>query len=469
MNKNLKANILVIGDVMLDKYWFGDVKRISPEAPVPIIRVAKNEVRPGGAANVAYNISNFYNNVSLIGLVGDDNNSQTLNTLLKKNKIKCHFVKDQSYKTITKLRIISKRNNQQLMRIDSENLSSSLDKKLLLKYFFKYIKKADVVVLSDYGKGSLFYSKEIITFCRKIKKPVLVDPKGGNFNKYKGATVITPNLSEFEEIVGHCRSEQEMNLKGKELLRKLKLKYLLITLGERGMKLVSKNKIFDLESVAQEVYDVSGAGDTVISVLAWSLIDGKNIEDAAIYANAAAGVVVGKVGTAFTTEDEIVAFISPKEHTSKLIKKVSLKKVIDTHKKEKRKVVITNGCFDLLHSGHISYLSEAKKLGDVLIVAVNSDSSVRKLKGKSRPITNLKNRMEVLSGLEAVDYVISFNEETPNDLYNYLIPNLIVKGGDYKKESVVGYELMKKSGGDVKILNFIEGFSTTKIIDKMSS
>ena len=233
MKKNLQSNILVIGDIMLDQYWFGEVKRISPEAPVPILRVLNDDLRPGGAANVAYNISNFHKNVSLIGLVGKDKNGRSIQKILNKNKVKCHLIKDEKFKTITKLRILSNNNNQQLLRIDEEDLSVSLDKDIFLNHCFKYIREADLVVLSDYGKGCLDFTKEIISYSKKLQKKVLVDPKGGDFSKYKGATLMTPNLSEFEEIVGYCKSDFELNSKGKALLKDLNLEHLLVTLGEK--------------------------------------------------------------------------------------------------------------------------------------------------------------------------------------------------------------------------------------------
>lgn len=468
MKKNLQSNILVIGDIMLDQYWFGEVKRISPEAPVPILRVLNDDFRPGGAANVAFNISHFHSNVSMAGLSGTDSSARTLIKILNKSRVNCHFIQDKTFKTTKKLRILSKSNNQQLIRVDDENNHIKHTKNFILKHYFKYIDKADLIVLSDYAKGSLNYVKDIISYCQNSQKKVLVDPKGNDFSKYTGATILTPNFIEFKDVVGSCETDHDINSKGRKLLEKLQLEYLLITLGEKGMKLLSKNNVFDLKSIAREVYDVSGAGDTVISVLASSMANGMNIQESVAYANAAAGVVVGKVGTAPTNKKEVDSYLKNNNLQDKIISKSNLKNVINNLKKDNKKIVMTNGCFDILHPGHISYLFEAKKLGHILIVAVNSDSSVKKLKGKDRPINGLISRMQVLSGLGIIDYVISFDEKTPLSLYKYLLPNIIVKGGDYKKEDVVGYSLMKQTGGSVKILNFLDGYSTSEIIKRMS-
>jgi len=462
-----KSNIVVFGDVMLDRYVSGSVDRVSPEAPVPVLKPIKEEIRLGGAANVALNLSSLGSKVSLIGISGKDNSSAQIIKLLKENKIKSELVKS-SLPTITKLRLLSSK--QQLLRVDNEEEFTKVDWKSVKRRFDKSIlqKSNNLLIISDYGKGTLQDIPAVIRKAKKLKKTVLVDPKGDNFSKYKGADVITPNFSEFIGEVGPVRSEREITTKAKELIKSLNLGALLVTRGSEGMILFNKEKgkvvRSDFPTQAKEVFDVSGAGDTVIASLAAALSTGLDMTSAVKLANVAAGIVVGKSGTAtasiseiephFTGEDLVFSLKEAKKHSVML-------------RKNGKKVVFTNGCFDILHAGHVHYLEQAKELGDELVVGLNSDSSVKTLKGPSRPINNLEQRAKVLSSLKCVDRIVSFADETPIKLIKEIKPDVLVKGGDYKAKDVVGHKEIKSWGGEVKIIPLVPGLSTTNIIKKL--
>jgi len=462
-----KSNIVVFGDVMLDRYVSGSVDRVSPEAPVPVLKPIKEEIRLGGAANVALNLSSLGSKVSLIGISGKDYSSAQIIKLLKENKIKSELVKS-SLPTITKLRLLSSK--QQLLRVDNEEEFTKVDWKSVKRRFDKSIlqKSNNLLIISDYGKGTLQDIPAVIRKAKKLKKTVLVDPKGDNFLKYKGADVITPNFSEFIGEVGPVRSEREITTKAKDLIKSLNLGALLVTRGSEGMILFNKEKgkvvRSDFPTQAKEVFDVSGAGDTVIASLAAALSTGLDMTSAVKLANVAAGIVVGKSGTAtasiseiephFTGEDLVFSLKEAKKHSVML-------------RKNGKKVVFTNGCFDILHAGHVHYLEQAKELGDELVVGLNSDSSVKTLKGPSRPINNLEQRAKVLSSLKCVDRIVSFADETPIKLIKEIKPDVLVKGGDYKAKDVVGHKEIKSWGGEVKIIPLVPGLSTTNIIKKL--
>ena len=462
-----KSNIVVFGDVMLDRYVSGSVDRVSPEAPVPVLKPIKEEIRLGGAANVALNLSSLGSKVSLIGISGKDYSSAQIIKLLKENKIKSELVKS-SLPTITKLRLLSSK--QQLLRVDNEEEFTKVDWKSVKRRFDKSIlqKSNNLLIISDYGKGTLQDIPGLIKKAKKSKKIVLVDPKGNNFSKYKGADVITPNFSEFIGEVGAVKSEREITAKAKSLIKSLKLGALLVTRGPEGMTLFNKEKgkvvRSDFPTQAQEIFDVSGAGDTVIASVAAALSTGLDMTSAVKLANVAAGIVVGKSGTAtasiseiephFTGEDLVFSLKEAKKHSVML-------------RKNGKKVVFTNGCFDILHAGHVHYLEQAKELGDELVVGLNSDSSVKTLKGPSRPINNLEQRAKVLSSLKCVDRIVSFADETPIKLIKEIKPDVLVKGGDYKVKDVVGHKEIKSWGGEVKIIPLVPGLSTTNIIKKL--
>ncbi|MCY1084019.1 bifunctional D-glycero-beta-D-manno-heptose-7-phosphate kinase/D-glycero-beta-D-manno-heptose 1-phosphate adenylyltransferase HldE [Pasteurella multocida] len=462
-----QAKVLVLGDVMLDRYWFGATNRISPEAPVPVVRVQDNEERAGGAANVAMNIAALNVPVKLLGLTGRDETGLALESLLAKSRIECDFVQLHTHPTITKLRILSR--HQQLLRLDFEEDFQNVTSDALLQKLDSALQNYGALVLSDYGKGTLNQVQKMIQLARQANIPVLIDPKGTDFERYRGATLLTPNMSEFEAVVGKCDSEEEIIEKGLKLIEQIDLSALLVTRSEKGMTLLRPNQpAFHLATEAKEVFDVTGAGDTVISVLATGLADGRSFEEACYLANVAAGIVVGKLGTSTVSTVELENAIHGRSNTGfGIMSEAELKRVVAQAKARGEKIVMTNGCFDILHPGHVSYLENARKLGDRLIVAVNSDDSVKRLKGETRPINDLQSRMAVLAGLSSVDWLVAFHEDTPQRLIAEVLPDLLVKGGDYKPEDIAGSQEVWASGGDVKVLNFENGCSTSNVISKI--
>ncbi len=465
MFENFKnAKILVVGDVMLDSYLFGNVSRISPEAPVPIINVKKETNVPGGAANVANNIVKLKANCKLFGLTGNDDALLMLKNELDKENIK-HNLYSFLKKTIVKTRIVS--GNQQLLRIDFEDSFSFTEEQetRFIDQILKEINSYDVVLISDYAKGvcSKNVCQSLIKEARKQKKAVIIDPKKRDWERYNGATLITPNLKELGEFLGENLSNTDECIK--EALTKaykmLSIDYLLVTRSEKGMTLYDGKDFYNFPTEAKEVYDVSGAGDTVIATLSVGLASGMSMKEAVSISNKAAGVVVGKAGTSPILYEELVR-VFEKQELNKLLTLEELLIVLDDLRKKNKKIVFTNGCFDILHRGHITYLFEAKKLGDVLVIGLNSDSSVKRLKGEKRPINSEKDRALLLSALEMVDYVVIFEEDTPYEILSKIKPDVLVKGGDYKVENVVGREF----ASETVIIDFVDGYSTTNIINK---
>jgi D-beta-D-heptose 7-phosphate kinase/D-beta-D-heptose 1-phosphate adenosyltransferase len=460
-----KTRVLVVGDLMLDRYWHGGTSRISPEAPVPVVHVNQSEDRPGGAGNVALNIAALGAKVTVVGPTGDDEAANTLEACLNAAKVDCKFTRFADSPTVTKLRVLSR--HQQLIRLDFEEGFDSADFSQMLEEFKQQLPEADAVVLSDYGKGALRNSIELIELARKAGKPVLVDPKGNDFSLYQGATLITPNLNEFEDVVGSCSDESELVSRGDGLIKANKLDALLVTRGEHGMTLLrSGEKELHLPTQAREVFDVTGAGDTVISVLAATLGANGSLPDAMALANLAAGVVVGKLGTATVSLPELRRAVQEHQNNgSGVVSEEQLVLMVEDARAHDESIVMTNGCFDILHAGHVAYLERAKQLGDRLIIAVNDDGSVRQLKGEGRPVNTLARRMAVLAALGSVDWVVPFSEETPERLMCRILPDLLVKGGDYRPEDIAGYQCVKDNGGDIKVLGFEDGCSTSDIID----
>lgn len=459
------ARVLVAGDLMLDRYWHGATSRISPEAPVPVVRVEGVEERVGGAGNVALNLAALGNPVDLLGYCGRDEAGDSLISLLDQSGIACAVERVSGLPTITKLRVLSR--HQQLIRLDFEERFHGIDPAPLADHFATRLPSAAAVVLSDYGKGTLADVPTLIELARAADRPVLADPKGTDFDKYRGATLITPNRSEFEAVAGACRDEAELVAKGHAMLTRLELQALLITRGEQGMTLLQPDQpALHLPAHAKEVYDVTGAGDTVISVLAAALAAGSSLAEATQLANLAAGIVVGKLGTASVSREELdYALHGQRAHRRGVIDAASLLPLLALARREGEKIVATNGCFDILHPGHIHYLQQAGDLGDRLVVLVNSDASVRRLKGESRPINSLAHRMAMLAALECVDWVVPFEEDTPRDLIGQLLPDILVKGGDYQNiEDIAGHDHVLAHGGEVRLLGFVDGFSTTRII-----
>jgi len=464
-----KARVLIVGDVMLDRYWYGDTSRISPEAPVPVVHVQEIEERPGGAGNVALNLSQLGVDVSLIGYIGTDSVGDSLLDKLNHKNIHTHLQRVPELPTVTKLRILSV--HQQLLRLDFEEGFQHINVNALLDEYKKVLNQVDVVILSDYGKGTLQNPKQFITLANDAGVPVLVDPKSDDFSIYSGASLITPNRKEFEKAIGKFTNDEELENHAKRAMEEYQFSSLLVTRGEHGMSLFSQNSAaLHLPTHAQEVFDVTGAGDTVIAALAAGLAAGCDMSDAMRIANKAAGIVVAKLGTATADVFELQqAFLQDKLHQNKILSKEEAANLIKLSKAKGECIVMTNGCFDILHAGHINYLKKAKGLGDRLIVAMNDDMSVKRLKGENRPLNNLENRMEVLGALEMVDWVIPFSDDTPQQLIAALLPDILVKGGDYQVSDIAGHKEVLEAGGKVEILPFIEGLSTSKLIEKIRS
>ncbi|MAX98447.1 MAG: bifunctional heptose 7-phosphate kinase/heptose 1-phosphate adenyltransferase [Oceanospirillaceae bacterium] len=462
-----QARVLVFGDVMLDRYWQGPTSRISPEAPVPVVKIQEIENRTGGAGNVALNISTLGAGVDLLGLTGDDDNGEALRTILTAAKVDCCFLQHPQLPTITKLRVMSR--HQQLIRLDFEEAFHAADLSRLNSDFDERLPNADVVILSDYGKGALSNPQYLINAARRAGKYILVDPKGTDFERYRGASLITPNLSEFEAVVGPAADDDTLVAKARTLISDYDLQAVLVTRSEKGMTLVQKDKdAFHLPTKAREVFDVTGAGDTVISVLAASLAAGQSFEEATVLANTAAGIVVGKLGTATVSTEELRRELrSENNQGAGLFDEESLLLLVEEARARGETLVMTNGCFDIIHPGHVQYLKEAKALGSRLLVAVNSDESVSRLKGPQRPINPLDHRMAVLAGLESVDWVVPFSEDTPERLICRVLPDILVKGGDYKVEDIAGGQCVQANGGEVIILSFKDNCSTSAIVKKI--
>jgi D-beta-D-heptose 7-phosphate kinase/D-beta-D-heptose 1-phosphate adenosyltransferase len=460
-----KLRVLVAGDAMLDEYWFGDAARISPEAPVLVVRTRESERRPGGAANVALNLAALGAQTVLTAVIGADDRGALLTRLLEERGVRCELVRSPSLPTIHKLRVMAR--SQQLIRVDAEQSLEACAAEVESR-FSQLVRGVDVVVLSDYGKGTLSRAAELIALCRTHRVPVLVDPKGTDFMRYRGAYAVTPNRGEFEAVVGRCANEGELLAKGAQLRADLDLDALLVTRGEQGMTLFTDGEPLTLPAQARKVFDVTGAGDTMIALFAAAVATGLDVADAASLANLGAGIVVGKIGAATASRSELQRALHAQGSGGRgLVEPPELAALVAEAKARGERVVLTNGCFDILHAGHVSYLEEAKSCGDRLIVAVNDDDSVRRLKGVSRPINSLADRMAVLAGLASVDWVVPFGEDTPAELIAKILPDVLVKGGDYRVEQIAGGDTVLKNGGEVRVLGFKPGRSTSALIDAL--
>jgi D-beta-D-heptose 7-phosphate kinase/D-beta-D-heptose 1-phosphate adenosyltransferase len=459
------ARIIVIGDVMLDRYWSGQASRISPEAPVPVVKVKTVEERIGGAGNVALNIAKLGGKVILLGVVGDDAESKILKQLLEAEGVVCDFVVEKSLRSICKLRVMAQ--HQQLIRLDFEDTPIKFDRDALKTALIRHLPENNVVVFSDYGKGTLADVSMYIIAAKQAGVKVLVDPKGVDYQRYAQADLITPNLAELQAVVGTCENEEDLIEKGRALLVQYQIPTLLLTRGEAGMTLIQNDQVQSLPAQAKDVFDVTGAGDTVIAVMALGVSLGMPLCESMYLANLSGGIVVGKLGTSTVSMQELMrAMHGDRDSLYGIVSEDELAKLFARAKAHGEKIIMTNGCFDLLHAGHVTYLEQAKALGERLCVAVNSDASVKQLKGESRPINGLQERMTVLAALACVDWVVAFAEETPERLYCRLLPDVIVKGGDYSPEQVAGGDCVIKAGGEVKILQFVDGQSTTAMINK---
>lgn len=453
-----KQNYLVVGDLMIDKYILGDVKRISPEAPVPVLKVSGKKHNPGGAGNVAVNIAGLNSSVTVTGYTGDDESLKLLSSDFSKLDIELMNSKWQR-STITKTRLVS--GQQQIARIDEEESISPKEKcrQGLLEIVRNIdLNKFDGVVLSDYAKGVCDNDlcQLVIQNSRDKNIPIIVDPKGNKWDKYKGATILTPNIKELSDVLGYDipNSDSEIEEAGKKLLERFNIANLIITRSEKGMTLVNNDSVEHFPTMAKDVFDVSGAGDTVVAGVIRFLTSGLDIKDAINLANFAAGIVVGHVGTWPITKEELL-----KEAADTKDLHITIQELKNSHKK----IVFTNGCFDILHPGHIDYLQKAKELGDYLVIGLNSDESVKRLKGNDRPVNNQSVRKIMLEALSCVDLVEFFEEDTPYNLIKSIKPDILVKGGDYNIEDIVGREF----AAETTTIPFLDGFSTTSLIERI--
>ncbi|MCK5687249.1 D-glycero-beta-D-manno-heptose-7-phosphate kinase [bacterium] len=474
MEKNCKNCILVLGDFMVDHYLWGTVNRISPEAPVPVVHVKTETFNLGGAGNVVNNLLAFGCAVSAGGMVGKDKDGDFILDELRKNNVNTDaFLKKGDYQTIKKCRIIAEHNH--VVRFDRETISdiSELEEELLLGKLNGKLDQFDCIILSDYGKGLLTnrLCQKIINKCLEMKIPVIVDPKGSDYSKYFGATLVTPNKKEASRAAKiDIIDDESLKSAGIKLLTDLNLDYVVITLSKDGMALFNKNGMEKIPAIARDVYDVTGAGDTVIAGLAYSFSNNISLRHGCEFANKAAAIVVGQVGPATATIKEIEEFnYINNVYPEKIIERRKLGKIVEQYRENSKKIVFTNGCFDIIHAGHVFYLKEARKFGDVLIIGLNSDSSVKILKGESRPIFDQNERASVLSALQMIDHIVIFSEETPQNLIDEIIPDVLVKGGDYVKEEIVGYTTVIENGGQVEVVKFVEGQSTTSVIELINS
>ncbi len=472
-----RYRVLVVGDLMLDQYVWGDVHRISPEAPVPVLRSVRRTNVAGGAANVAMNLVGLGAQVSLAGFLGADEDARTLRGLLSSSNVATDALCVWQRPTISKTRVMAGR--QQLMRLDVETpeLPSASEVDSLLQLLDAQIAQADSIILSDYAKGALpeRVCQYVIAEARKRNIPVLVDPKGSNFSKYRHATTICPNLQELAICTGVSTLDPDALMDAaRVLLGPLALDYLTVTMSERGIRVLRANPAEDVRAAAQarEVYDVSGAGDTVIATLAATAAARLDLESAIQLANVAAGIVVSRVGTVPIDRANLLATLSSELTLStqeKVVDRAGLIARAAQWRHRGESIVFTNGCFDLLHIGHITLLEDAHRMGDHLVLGINSDASVQRLKGPARPIVGENERARILSALASTDAIVIYEEDTPLETIEALRPDVLVKGGDYTDATVVGAELIRSWGGRVAIVPTVAGFSTSNIIKKMTA
>jgi D-beta-D-heptose 7-phosphate kinase / D-beta-D-heptose 1-phosphate adenosyltransferase len=471
---NSKQHALVIGDVMLDRYLIGSVGRISPEAPVPIVLLNAQNERAGGAANVAANLALLGIKTHLIGCVGDDLEGKSLAKLISENGVENNCFISKNRPTIAKTRVVS--GHQQMMRLDQESsaIFTREENDALQANIHGAIQASpQIVILSDYAKGllSLDICQSIIAICKSKGILVLVDPKGADYSKYVGATALTPNKKETAEACNTSINDADLIAKASALKNCIKLQFLAVTRGEEGITLID-DATHHIAASAKQVFDVSGAGDTVIATLAAGLMHGLTPLEALTVANLAAGVVVGKVGTVPIKQADLIEALQAEQGSEQAHKVCDLARLmtkVAAWQQQKQKIVFTNGCFDLLHAGHVTYLEAAKKRGDKLILGLNTDRSVSAIKGPTRPVVHENDRARVLAALESVDAVILFDEDTPLNLINAIKPNVIAKGSDYSANQVVGGKEVQGWGGEIALIDLIEGRSTSNIIKKMNA
>lgn len=467
---------LVIGDLMLDRYLWGKVERVSPEAPVPVVLLDRENFRPGGAANVAANLAGLGLSCRLLGAIGNDDTGRLLLDAVAQSGVGTAFiVRLEARPTITKTRIIG--GHQQILRVDRESsVAFDAEELQLLEAAVRQAmaEHPAIVVLSDYAKGVLHpvICQLVIGLAAAAGVPVLVDPKGRDYSKYQGATALTPNRRETSEACGGISEINELLDAAERLRCELALDFLAVTRSEEGISLIEDGQRLHIPAMAQQVFDVSGAGDTVIATLAAGMVAGLDHYDALHLANLAAGIVVGKVGTVPIDREELLAALvteGAQEQAGKVCDLSHLLQKVAAWRASGQRIVFTNGCFDLLHAGHVTYLEAARRRGDRLIVGLNTDRSVSALKGPSRPVIHEDDRARVMAALEAVDAVILFDEDTPLDLIRAIRPEVLVKGSDYTEDQVVGGVEVKSWGGEVALVPIVPGRSTSRIIGKLAS
>ena len=452
-----------MGDLILDQYISGSATRLSPEAPVPVVSVSGHENRLGGAGNLVRNIAAMGVSAHLIALVGNDDNADILRQLLDQEKISHSLHPLKGATSIIKRRILC--SHQQLLRMDEEQIFPDASE-LLAQECADQIATADLLVLSDYAKGTLVNVSELLEIAAKANVSVFIDPKGEDFAKYRGAALLSPNQAELEAVVGRCDDTAELVQRGEALRQELAIEALLITRGEHGMSLLTDDEPFHLPAYTRAIYDVTGAGDTVMAVLAAAMVSGYTLTEAMMFANVAAGIVVGRLGAAVAYPHEVNQYHS----SDKVISATAdLRYYLESLRTQGRKIVLTNGCFDILHAGHVRYLQQARALGDCLIVAVNDDHSVRRLKGADRPIIPLQQRMQVLAALECVDWLLPFSADTPAQLVEQISPDILVKGGDYAPADIAGAEHVYAHNGEVQVLPLLPQCSTSDIIARIQN
>jgi len=461
------VHVLVVGDIIIDRYWYGDSNRVSQEAPVPVVNIDETENRPGGAANVALNVVSLGAKCTLVGAVGPDDAGARMLATLQAAGVTTEAVTVEGWETTLKLRIVSKR--QQLLRTDFESPMPSVADQIA-RNAARCIDRVDVVILADYDKGVLEAVEDILRIAAAADVPVVADPKFKNLTRYRGAYLLKPNRVEFQRATGSWSDEAELTAKARQLQQAADVGAVVVTQGDAGITLVDAGDSHHIPAMVVDVYDETGAGDTVAATLAVATAVGWSPLAAARIANIAAALACTKVGTAAVSAPEVNQALARAERTDPgPVTQEQLVHAVQQAREGGEKIVFTNGCFDILHAGHVGYLEEARGIGDRLIVAVNDDASTQRLKGDGRPVNGLSRRMRVLEGLTAVDWVVPFAEDTPMSLLERIRPDVLVKGGDYSDDEVVGAEFVRSYGGEVRTLSLIEDCSTSDIVDRIRS
>lgn len=457
---------VVVGDLMLDRYWQGEARRISPEAPVPVVAISEVEDRPGGAANVALNVASLGARCTLLGCVGKDAEGAALRSILEAAGVTCDFVEIDGWATTLKLRVVSQQ--QQLLRNDFESPVPAAAAQELVTKASAYLADADVLIVADYDKGAVADPAALIEAANATGTASVVDPKYKPLSSYAGASLLKPNHQEFAAAAGQFGDVDALAEAAQALCRAHGFGAIVVTAGADGMTVVEGSHTHHLPARPVEVYDVTGAGDTAAAVLGVALGARLPVLDCARLANVAASLAVAKSGTAAVSGPELALAATQESADGGLLSVDQLALAVAASRQAGERIIFTNGCFDILHAGHVAYLEQARGLGDRLIVAVNSDASVARIKGPERPVNALARRMQVLAGLKSVDWVVSFDEDTPEPLLNRFRPDVLAKGGDYERHQVVGADLVASYGGEVRVLDRVEDCSTTAILDRLT-